>query len=73
MSGYVIEDVAYSGDIVQVEMGLLDGLSVVSLGVGKTKKTLLEEGTALCQWYAHMETRRNTYSFSFQKAKAMCC
>jgi hypothetical protein len=28
-----------------MEVGLLDTLSVVSLGVGKTKKTFLEERT----------------------------
>jgi len=35
----------YCWHIVQMEMSLLDTLSVVSLRVGKTKETLLEEGT----------------------------
>jgi hypothetical protein len=39
------KDVAYSWNIVQVEMGFLDGLSMVSLRVGQTEKTLLEERT----------------------------
>lgn len=59
--------------IVQVKMGLLDTLAMVPLWVGQAKESLLEEGTM--SHYQSDPTKHaggmQTYSFSFQKAKAM--
>lgn len=38
-----LEDVTYSGSVVQVEMSLLERLAVVTLGVRQTEKSLLQE------------------------------
>jgi len=57
-----------------MEVGLLDTLSVVSLWVGKTKETLLEERTdKRVSLGNHFEEHSISYSFSFQKENAMCC
>jgi len=57
-----------------MEMGLFDTLSVVSLRVGKTEETLLEERTDKCISLGnHFKEYSISYSFSFQKEKAMCC
>jgi hypothetical protein len=38
-----LEDVTYSGSVVQVEMSLLERLAVITLGVRQTEESLLQE------------------------------
>jgi hypothetical protein len=51
-------------------MAFFDRLSVIALRVGETEQTLLQEVAAIRQ-YKWPRGLHQTYSFSFQKAKAM--
>lgn len=39
-----------------MEVGFLDALTMVTLGVGQTKKSLLQEGTKFCKQLYHKES-----------------
>ncbi len=60
-----------------MEMGFLDALAMIALGIRQAEETLLEERTIRLVSVTDqpkrgtLGTERKTYSFSFQKEKAM--
>ena len=55
-----------------MEVTLLDALTVDTFGIRETEETLFEVAAVLASAACHkMQALLSTYSFSFQKAKAM--
>ena len=72
MMQLLVDGKTYSRGVVEMEMAFLDTLAVNTLRVGKTEKTLLEEGTeAVLGDGSGDRIVWKAYSFPFQKAKAM--